>query len=675
MAEYWSNNDRGYRIRLWLDQVGQDIAGNSSQVRVRLALLNTTTTFSGYSCSAYVDLNGQRLTWSGSPNMTGYNQTVWLIDQTITVGHSADGTKSFGFSAQFTGSGGWSPGTLTIGSGVFTLTTIPRTSSVSGQTTAVGSTMAITINHSSSSFTHTLRYGFGSKSGTIATNVMANYSWAVPKNFAEEMPSSTSARGTIWCDTYSGSTKIGTSSYIFTVTVPDSMKPTLTSISLVDTNTKVASLLGAGNFLQILSNIQVDFNGASSPHGGSVIGYSAEIVGKNQSTTSNGGTLGIMKYNGSITIRASVTDSRGRTSNVVSVTVNVLEYFSPIFNFKISRGGTTSSELIVDRYARIAPLMVGSTQKNQMKISFKVAPVETMTFSAVTGTAVGTYPTISKLDYGTANGKLDGVYAPDTSFVVVGTIEDLFGKSEYQVTVSTEAVVMGYDKDGRLAAGKIPELGPPGSIEAAGDMFAMGTQVGNYTTTLLADFDQALTAGTYYFDFSTINKPLGLNGWGRLDVYVARGSKHNGSNTWMWQIATYTDGKVFVRQYIHANAPTAWMVPGLNQIYPVGSIYESANSANPATFMGGTWERFGNGRVLVGIDESDADFNTANKTGGSKLLAGLKRIVSTFGLSATNSYSGRVVVDITKNMASAEENVTASNLQPYIAIYRWRRIG
>ena len=90
MAEFWSNNDRGYRIRLWIDQLPQtqnNIANNNSQIRVRLALLNTTTTFAQYSCSAWVDLNGQRLNWSGSPSMTGYNSTIMLIDETITVGH------------------------------------------------------------------------------------------------------------------------------------------------------------------------------------------------------------------------------------------------------------------------------------------------------------------------------------------------------------------------------------------------------------------------------------------------------------------------------------------------------------------------------------------------------------------------------------------------------------
>ena len=94
MVEFWSNNDRGYRIRLWVDQVGQDIQNNTSQVRLRLALLNTTTTFAQYQCNAYIEFEGQRLNWSGSPSMLGWNQTIQLIDQTITVRHADDGARS-----------------------------------------------------------------------------------------------------------------------------------------------------------------------------------------------------------------------------------------------------------------------------------------------------------------------------------------------------------------------------------------------------------------------------------------------------------------------------------------------------------------------------------------------------------------------------------------------------
>lgn len=57
----------------------------------------------------------------------------------------------------------------------------------------------------------------------------------------------------------------------------------------------------------------------------------------------------------------------------------------------------------------------------------------------------------------------------------------------------------------------------------------------------------------------------------------------------------------------------------LTQAFPVGAIYISTSSANPATALGyGTWSAFGTGRVLVGIDTSDPDFDTVEETGGSK---------------------------------------------------------
>ncbi|TYK87633.1 hypothetical protein E0F59_09920, partial [Streptococcus pyogenes] len=192
MAEFWSNNDRGYRIKLTIDQVSQNTLANSSQVRVKLDLLNTTTTFTQYSCSAYVDLNGQRIDWSDSPSVLRYNSTISLIDRTITVNHNADGTKSFGFIASFSGSGGWSPGTLTVGSGTFTLTTIPRSSSVVVSSGTIGSAITININRQSSSFKHNLRYQWGNKTGTIASDVDTSAVWTIPLDFASDIPNSTS---------------------------------------------------------------------------------------------------------------------------------------------------------------------------------------------------------------------------------------------------------------------------------------------------------------------------------------------------------------------------------------------------------------------------------------------------------------------------------------------------
>ena len=54
------------------------------------------------------------------------------------------------------------------------------------------------------------------------------------------------------------------------------------------------------------------------------------------------------------------------------------------------------------------------------------------------------------------------------------------------------------------------------------------------------------------------------------------------------------------------------------KIYPVGSVYMSVSSTNPGNLFGGTWIAWGSGRVPVGVNSSDGDFNTAEKTGGAK---------------------------------------------------------
>jgi len=59
-----------------------------------------------------------------------------------------------------------------------------------------------------------------------------------------------------------------------------------------------------------------------------------------------------------------------------------------------------------------------------------------------------------------------------------------------------------------------------------------------------------------------------------------------------------------------------------NVIYPVGCIYESTSSTSPSTlFAGTTWTAFGQGKMLVGLDSSDDDFNSTSDSGGSKTVA------------------------------------------------------
>ena len=69
--------------------------------------------------------------------------------------------------------------------------------------------------------------------------------------------------------------------------------------------------------------------------------------------------------------------------------------------------------------------------------------------------------------------------------------------------------------------------------------------------------------------------------------------------------------------------------------YPVGSIYISVNATNPGTIFGGTWEAWGAGRVPVGVNPNDGDFNAPNKTGGAKT------VTLTEAQMPSHSHSGR----------------------------------
>lgn len=563
MSEFWSNNDRGYRIRLWVDQVGKDEVANTSQVRFQLALLNTTTTFAQYQCSAYIDFEGQRLNWSGSPSMLGWYQTIPLIDKTVTINHDFNGKKTFSFSAQFNGSGGWSPSTLTISGISFTLTDIPRSSSVSVDAGTIGSPVTININRQSSSFKHTVRYLWGNKSGTIASNVDTSTTWTIPLDFANDIPDSETGTGTIYVDTYSEGTMIGTQSATLTASVPASMKPTFTGISLSDSSAAAHNVIqNANTFIQIISNIKVSFNGASGSYGSNITGYRAEIVGKNQTTNVNGGTLGIMNYNGTITVRASVSDSRGRWSDTRDVTVTVLEYFAPSLKIDVKRVGETSSTLEIIRNAQIAPLNINGIQKNTMKLTFKVSPYGKDDYATDTGPASGEWLSISSLVNSPAN--LAGDYVANRSWQILAVLEDKFTYTSFKAQVPVESVVLSYDRDG-LGVGKIREFG---ALDVAGDIYANNSQIQQYQLTsnngapkwldgkpVVKNANLIDQPGQYYLDALATGNPNGQ--WGYLFHYSNHGKNTDGFKE---AIQTFwsNSGQLFFRHHLWSKTIDDW---------------------------------------------------------------------------------------------------------------------
>ena len=93
---------------------------------------------------------------------------------------------------------------------------------------------------------------------------------------------------------------------------------------------------------------------------------------------------------------------------------------------------------------------------------------------------------------------------------------------------------------------------------------------------------------------------------------MAIGKVSESDNT--FEVAENWDVKVYgmlLKEYIQQFAKT---------MYPVGSIYMSVSATNPSTYFGGTWVAWGSGRVPVGINTSDSNFNTVEKTGGASAV-------------------------------------------------------
>lgn len=100
----------------------------------------------------------------------------------------------------------------------------------------------------------------------------------------------------------------------------------------------------------------------------------------------------------------------------------------------------------------------------------------------------------------------------------------------------------------------------------------------------------------------------------------------------------------------------------LATVYPVGCIYIETTGTNPATTFGfGTWVAFGAGKVLVGLNSSDADFDTAEETGGSKTHTHAAPTIAT-----TRNLTGQ-------NTALSQTSAAGSSVQPYIVVYFWKR--
>ncbi|MGX5859411.1 DUF859 family phage minor structural protein [Streptococcus sanguinis] len=579
------NGIYGHNLQLEVvsDGYRQDVAGNFSVINVQVRLISN-----GY--AAIYDGGNKTLTVSAGGESKSVlvdatisqNQNKLIFDKEFRVPHEQNGAKTVNVSARLdinVSGYGWAMAELTR-----RMPDIPRASSGSDVTAVIGQPVTININRKNDAFKHEIWATYGSFNKRITTaNVDTSFSWTPPLELCEQTPNSASGFGNITIITYDGNREIGRDVKRLNLSIPDSVKPTLTGFTLTDGNAIAANIVSGGEyFIKILSDIRVNFGAASGVYGSTITGYYAEIVGKNQSTTTNGGGLGLMNYDGQVIIRARVTDSRGRTSNAIERTVTILDYFPPILKFDVARTGLNGGTLTITRTAKVAPLVVNGSQKNKMTLTFKVKPLADKSYTSDTGPAAGSWTSISELVNSPAN--LSGQYPADKTWEVVGRLEDKVTSAEFVAVITTEGAVISYSRFG-VGINKIWERG---ALDVKGDIYANDKLIQMHQLTQkngdlidirtsIKNFDNARTSGFYVIKGTqdgTSNAPSPRPGL--LEVF-------NLNERESYQRYTDIDMKVFIRfrnwggkwrdwlEYPDANHAnlkrTEWTSTGVNGVY------------------------------------------------------------------------------------------------------------
>ena len=351
MATFTNNfygDGKGYNLCLDVTTNSQNAANNTSNVTVTVRLVSLGSSYtikSSTSKDGSVTINGTKYTFTFTAGLTG-NQNKTLYTKTLDITHGSDGTKTLSVSATcylgVTLSGTFYGNTTVSGSTA--LTAIPRTTpvSISGSGT-FGSSKWIGHSRASTAFTITLRYSCGTVSGTIVSKSATNETyWSPPKSLQNQIPKATNITITVYCDTYSGDTLIGTTSTSFVCYIASDCVPTINGCEFMNGENYGTSYYQGVNTVRLVADV-------SGAYGSTISKYEYTIDGK---TKTNYGYImytDIVYTSGYKDITMTITDSRGKTATKTwSSAVYFTAYSKPqITNFTCKRMGYDENNNLV----------------------------------------------------------------------------------------------------------------------------------------------------------------------------------------------------------------------------------------------------------------------------------------------------------------------------------------
>lgn len=630
-----AQNGQGiYYISLNLSEQSYSIENNTSVVHWSLEFgRNNTAGYASGKMTFSAVVNGVQV-YNATQSLTvSANQNIRIAEGTITVPHDTDGGKYVGGSASISPgfSNAWFPASGSVNVG-FSLTKIPRSTEpkvdLSAGTT-LGSTIKLSGTAASSSFNHRFKYSLNNGTAVSIQHIPSgsasiSVDWTIPLELAEQITTSTIGSVSIILDTYSGDTFVGSKSVSINVYIPKDYVPSIDSVSIEEGTEGIADIFGV--YIQRESTLKFTVT-ASGSNGSTVKNIDGKIDGENYIASNGSFTTNVIFSNGSVPYTITVTDSRGRTATK-SGTVDILEYSTPsLTNLAVKRA---NSEYEIDENDGIFGLF---------QFSYRVSPLNnknTVSFT-IEYRDVDSDSWIS-LNEWTDPLELNGLYRGGDIFETIKSYYVRFGIKDYfmdeyryvVVTVSTTYTLINWG--------------------AGGKSMALGMQSSDDET-----FEVAMPVIFYgsSFNISTeIQKQLGM------------------------------------------------------LFNPVGTVVSNTTGVNPEEYLGGTWEQFAQGRTLVGVGTGDDGVRTMTFAAGAEggeykhkltsdengphnhsLTGGdghswswgranstVYANVNVYAGSATDNYLSSIQNDW-NNTRSSGVGAGHDNVQPYVAVYYWRRIA
>ena len=481
-----STNNDNIKYKITITQNSQNVAGNTSNVTVSVRVYRTNTGYTTYGTGTiYCKINGTTYSESITSDDKITSSGIVLFTKTLNITHNADGTKTLNTSAWIN----HSQFSASEQSYNQVLTTIPRatTPTVNDSDLNLGESITVSMPRASGSFTHTLRYAFNKASGTIATGLGTSRAWTIPLSLASQIPNATSGKLVIYCDTYNGSTKIGTKSVTITVRVPSSVVPTISNVAVTESVDGLASKFGT--FIKDKSKLAVKIT-ASGAYSSTISSYTTTFLGKSYSGSSF--NVNSLTSTGTLTFSVTVKDSRGRSATATK-SITVVNYTNPVIKkLTVSRANSDGTLNDEGTSLLIAYNFDIATVNNKNDKSYTLS---------IKGPSDSSFRTLASGNVYTLNTTLiatEGI-STENSYTIRLTISDYFKTITHDIEAPTAFTLVDYHSSGRgIAFGKV--------AQGEGVDFGLPVQFNNGEApngaiTILSgtDIDTLLEPGYYVF--------------------------------------------------------------------------------------------------------------------------------------------------------------------------------